>query len=488
MESTPVSLVVVDDDEEILKWIQMTLVTRGFKVRTFNQARRALEEIKLGSQTYDLVLSDIQIPDMSGLEFLSEIRAVRPQLGVLMMTAYGSVNVVIEALRLGASDFIQKPFTKADLILAVERLVRLKERGAVPAPATPTPGEARSPIIAKSQDMQKVMDLARRVAFASANVLITGESGTGKEVIAKVIHQLSPRGNKPLVAINCAAIPEGLLESELFGHAKGSFTGAVQNRRGLFREANGGTLFLDEIGDLSLPLQAKILRVLQEKKVRPVGSNEEHFVDVRIVSATHKNLEESIRKGDFRGDLFYRLNVIPIHLTPLRKRSDDILPLAQHFLGRMMRKYEMPNKRLSPEATQALLCHDWPGNVRELENVIERAVILSGDIIEREHLFVSLQPTRFEKKAEAHLFDRLEPMPLKNLELLYIQYVLRKTGGRKDRAAALLQIDRKTLFRKLSEHQKEVENSRLTTSSEDSDQILEENSNEGPPPLVEPES
>lgn len=457
MSFTPSRIVIVDDDQDILKLMETILIPRGFNVVTFTEAKLALESLKNDNQKVDLIISDIQIPDMGGLQFLGAVKEFLPEVPVLMMTAYGTINMVIEALRLGASDFIQKPFVKSDLIMAAEKAVKSLELSNQQNSTAKLQHEIhKSQIISKSADMQKVMELAQRVAFASANVLITGESGTGKEVIAKIIHNLSPRGNKPLVAINCAAIPEGLLESELFGHAKGSFTGAVQNRRGLFREANGGTLFLDEIGDLSLPLQAKILRVLQEKKVRPVGSNEEHFVDVRIVSATHKNLEQSIRKGDFRGDLFYRLNVIPIHLSPLRDRPDDILPLAQHFLGRMIKKYDMGEKKLTADAMDAMVAHEWPGNVRELENVIERAVILSGDTITSDCLFISPQPQAQTPKSSANLFDMLEPMSLKSLELMYIQYILTKTGGRKDKAAAILQIDRKTLFRKLSDQQKEA--------------------------------
>ncbi len=454
MSFTPSRIVIVDDDLDILKLIETILVPRGFNFVSFSEAKLALEFIKNDQQKVDLIISDIQIPDMGGLQFLSAAKDFLPDIPILMMTAYGTMDTVIEALRLGASDFIQKPFMKNELIVAVEKAV--KSQGSVNQQASHAKLQhemQKSQIISKSFDMQKVMELAQRVAFASANVLITGESGTGKEVIAKIIHNLSPRGNKPLVAINCAAIPEGLLESELFGHAKGSFTGAVQNRRGLFREASGGTLFLDEIGDLSLPLQAKILRVLQEKKVRPVGSNEEHFVDVRIVSATHKNLEQSIKKGDFRGDLFYRLNVIPIHLSPLRNRPDDILPMAQHFLKRMVKKYEMGEKKLTADALDAMVSHEWPGNVRELENVIERAVILSGDSITRDCLFISQQPHSQALKNTSNIFDMLEPMSLKSLELMYIQHILTKTGGRKDKAAAILQIDRKTLFRKLSESQ-----------------------------------
>ena len=457
MSFTPSRIVIVDDDIDILKLMETILAPRGFNVVTFSEAKQALETLKNDNTKTDLIISDIQIPDMGGLQFLAAVKDFLPEVPVLMMTAYGTINMVIEALRLGASDFIQKPFMKNDLVGAVEKALKSQDVSPQNTAAKLQHEIHKSQIISKSSDMQKVMELAQRVAFASANVLITGESGTGKEVIAKIIHNLSPRGSKPLVAINCAAIPEGLLESELFGHAKGSFTGAVQNRRGLFREANGGTLFLDEIGDLSLPLQAKILRVLQEKKVRPVGSNEEHFVDVRIVSATHKNLEQSIKKGDFRGDLFYRLNVIPIHLSPLRLRPDDIAPLAQHFLSRMVKKYEMGEKKLAPDAMEALVAHEWPGNVRELENVIERAVILSGDLITRDNLFITHQQQAPMPKNSANIFDMLEPMPLKNLELMYIQYILSKTGGRKDKAAAILQIDRKTLFRKLSDQQKETE-------------------------------
>ncbi len=451
-------VLIVDDDLDILKNMQVTLARRGYEVQTFLHAEKALEYLKSQEKRIDLIISDIQMPEMNGLQFLTSVKELMPSTPILMMTAFGTMNRVIEALRGGADDFIQKPFTPTDLMTLVGRALSTEYVKDAQQPSSRLQQQIQqAQIVSQSADMKKVMELTEKVALTSANVLITGESGTGKEVIAQIIHNLSPRGNKPLVAINCAAIPEGLLESELFGHAKGSFTGAVQNRRGLFREANGGTLFLDEIGDLSLPLQAKILRVLQEKKVRPVGANDLYSVDVRIVAATHKNLEQSIRAGDFRSDLYYRLNVIPIHLSPLRERTEDIIPLAQLFLNRMLKKYNITNKRISQGALQALLSYSWPGNVRELENAMERAVVLSGHEITRDNLFLSYHDDKPINRKSAALFDLLEPMSLRDLELLYIQYILTKTGGRKDKAASILQIDRKTLFRKLSSYQKEIE-------------------------------
>ena len=400
---------------------------------------------------FDVVLSDIRLPEMDGLVFVTELRKLEIEIPIILMTAFGSMDVAVKAIRIGAFDFLKKPFDINELFVSVERAIshyRLVTENRYLSAEVNHKWQLDQ-VIGKSKKMLEVFDLIKRVAPTNAAVLINGESGTGKEVAVKVIHQNSLQADKPFVAVNCAAIPEELLESELFGHAKGSFTGAHQKRLGLFEEADGGTIFLDEIGDMSLGLQAKLLRVLQDKQIKPVGENTYKQVNVRVIAATHRDLRLAIKQGKFREDLFFRLNVISITLPPLREREDDIILLAQHFLRKFSSLHHTGAKNFTKDALGYLMRRHWPGNVRELENTIERAVVLSTgpeigekDIKEEEKTAVS----DFEKSGTGSY------LTLKELEKKYINLILNKTEWKKDKAARILDIDRTTLYRKLNDY------------------------------------
>jgi DNA-binding NtrC family response regulator len=443
-------VVVIDDEPEMRSMLQDQLSIEGYLVRSFSDGGEALRflvgEDPLAEQV-ELVVTDLRMPEVDGLSFLRNFKPKRPDVPVIIMTAYASVESAVEGLRKGAFDYITKPFKLAELSHSVERAVlfgRLQRQNKVLTKEVKKTW-ALNDIIGKSVAMRQVFDLVERVAPSTSSVLVTGESGTGKEVIAKAIHQRSPRADKHFVAINVTAIPDTLLESELFGHAKGSFTGANADKKGLFEEADGGTIFLDEIGDMDLSMQAKILRVLQERTVRPVGSNVTKSVDVRVIAATHKDLKKAIAAGTFREDLFYRLAVIPISLPPLRHRVEDIPLLAQHF----MHKYSLLNggrvTGFSHEALQKLMALPWQGNVRELENLIERVVVLSKHaVIQPEDI-----PTGEEKNFETFFGQNTSDFPsLEELEKRYISLVLEKTGAKKEKAAHILGINRRTLYRK----------------------------------------
>jgi two-component system response regulator HydG len=452
-------IVVVDDEQEIRSLLEDFLTNQGFAVHVFTKASDALRELspggKLASEReegdVDVVISDIRMPEIDGLEFTARLQTLRPEVPIVLMTAFGSIETAIEAMRRGAFHYVVKPFKLAEMAVNLDRALEhrklQRDNTALRQEVKRTWGKGG--IIGKSQGMKAVFDLIARVSQATANILITGESGTGKEIVARAIHDSGPRAKKPFVAINCTAIPETLLESELFGHAKGSFTGAIQRKRGLFEEAEGGTLFLDEIGDMNVQLQTKLLRVIQEKKVRALGDNVTRDVDVRIIAATHKDLKAAIKDGRFREDLFYRLSVIPIVIPPLRHRVEDIPLLADHFL----RKYSAANnskvKGFTQRATKKLMGMRWEGNVRELENVVERAVVLAqtpliddADIPAPE----TASPEQFFGTATGD-FPTIE-----QLERRYIEVVLQKTGGRKDQAAQILGINRRTLYRKEREY------------------------------------
>lgn len=452
-------IVIVDDDLEMRSLIKDFLVTYKYEVTCFGLATEALEALapegRLGSETdggqIDLILSDIRMPEMDGLEFTTRVRQLRPEIPVILVTAFGSIETAIEAIRRGAFHYIVKPFKLVEMAVNVERALehRRLQRDNVTLRNQVKRDWTLGNIIGKSPSMKAVFDLVTRVSRATSNVLIMGESGTGKEMIAKAIHESGPRAGKPFVAINCTAIPENLLESELFGHARGSFTGAIQRKRGLIEEADGGTLFLDEIGDMNVVLQSKLLRVLQDRKVRAVGDNISKMVDVRIISATHKNLRAAIRDGCFREDLYYRLSVIPISIPPLRQRQSDIPILAEHFL----RKYSATNnlhvRGFTKEALAKLVSLRWEGNVRELENVIERAVVLCrGDWIDCSDI-----PSPDLENVGTFFTNATTDFPtISQLEERYIRLVLEKTGGRKDNAAQILGINRRTLYRKEREY------------------------------------
>jgi DNA-binding NtrC family response regulator len=444
----PRRILVVDDDDAMREMVVSLLQDQGFEARGLPSADRAVEILR--SEEVDAVVSDIRMPGCSGLELVGELHALRPETPVILMTAFGSIDSAVEAMRAGAFDYITKPFKRDELLLAVERAFEnralLEENRRLRRAVDRT--AAFGDLIGVSDAMREIFALIRKVADNRSSVLITGESGTGKEVVARTLHFSGSRKNKPFIPINCTAIPEGLLESELFGHVRGAFTGAHASKRGLFEEAHGGTLFLDEIGDMGLGLQSKLLRVLQDREIRPVGGNHTVKVDVRIVTATNKELAAEMEAGRFRRDLFYRLNVIPIHIPPLRERPDDIGPLADFLLDKHG-GHDGP-KRLSAAARSRLLRCEWQGNARELENVIERALALcEGSLIEADDLPLP-ESDRCGDVSEASLLRAAseERMTLQELGDRYIEEILRQTGGNKMRAAEILGINRRTLYRR----------------------------------------
>jgi DNA-binding NtrC family response regulator len=403
----------------------------------------------------DVLLSDIRMPGVSGIEVLAAARKQDPELPVILMTAQAELRTAIDAVNQGAFQYIQKPFETAALVAVCRRALehrRLKvENRSLRQEIRRRDRSQSGRPIGRSRLFGEVLKLAETVAPTESTVLIQGDSGTGKEVIARYIHGLSQRSEGPFVSINCGALPESLLESELFGHVKGSFTGAVRDNEGLFAAARAGTFFLDEVGETTPGIQVKLLRVLQEREVIPVGGTEPVPVDVRLIAATNRDLEEDIRAGRFRSDLFYRLNVIAINLPPLRTRRDDIALLAEAFLHKVAAERKEELKALAPEALDAILAYDWPGNVRELENALERAVTLTPG---REMGAASLPQRVTERRAEPLVAERIHPNPtLDVIERAYIQWVLQAEAGNKTRAAEVLGIDPSTLYRKLSRYE-----------------------------------
>jgi DNA-binding NtrC family response regulator len=450
-------LLVVDDDAAMRDFLSESLMDEGYRVDVAAGGRPGVDRVRAGG--IDLVISDVKMPDMDGLDMLAEIRAPGAQHNdganpphVVIITAFGSIETAKRALKLGAHDYITKPFEIDDLLVAVEKA--LDERTLRREVARLRKEVARpyrfENIIGKSNPMQDVFALIRRLSGSSANVLITGESGTGKELVARALHFNSPRAKKAFVPVNCAAIPDTLLESELFGYKRGAFTDARQDRPGMFVEADGGTIFLDEIGDLTPQLQAKLLRVLQERELRPLGAARSEKVDVRVLSATNRDLAQRMREGVFREDLFYRLNVIEVVLPPLRDRAEDVLPLSDHFLAEAAQRTGKRISAFTQGALKILLAYPWPGNVRELENVVERAVALTeGDQIGPDDL-----PSQVRERRSADVLAGAlaRGLTLAELEREYINRVLQAEGGNKTRAAQRLGLDRKTLYRKLEEY------------------------------------
>ena len=403
----------------------------------------------------DVLLSDIRMPGVSGIDVLAAARKRDPELPVILMTAQAELRTAIDAVNQGAFQYVQKPFETAALVSVCRRALehrRLKvENRSLRQEIRRRDRTQSARPIGRSRLFGEVLKLAETVAPTESTVLIQGDSGTGKEVIARYIHGLSPRGEGPFVSINCGALPESLLESELFGHVKGSFTGAVRDSAGLFAAARGGTFFLDEVGETTPAIQVKLLRVLQEREVIPVGGTEPVPVDVRLIAATNRDLEEEIRAGRFRSDLYYRLNVIAIHLPPLRTRRDDIALLGEAFLHRVASERQEEPKTLAPDTLDAILAYDWPGNVRELENALERAVTLTPG---REIGATALPQRVTERRAEPLVAERAHPNPaLDVIERAYIQWVLQAEAGNKTRAAEVLGIDPSTLYRKLSRYE-----------------------------------
>lgn len=444
------AILVVDDDADMREMILDMLKDRGYKVTIAGSGLDALR--LLGEEDYAVVLTDLRMKGMQGMELLTEIKRNYPAINVILMTAFGSVETAVEAMKHGASDYLTKPVKKDELVRVIERVVR---EAALRREVDRLRKEVHKEysfhqILGKSKPMQAVFDLIKRVADSPTNVLITGESGTGKELVAKAIHFNSDRKDAPFIPVNCAAIPEQLLESELFGHMRGSFTDAKMDKRGLFEEAQKGTLFLDEISELPLMLQAKLLRAIQEKEIRRVGANKPVPVDVRIIAATNLNLGEEVKAKRFRDDLYYRLDVIEIKLPPLRDRREDIPLLVESFLRKCGETRGKVVKGVSESALAMLLDYSWPGNVRELENVIERAVTLSrGEKIAPDDLPPNVQGARGDRRVLDEAAEKT--LPLHELEKEYIKKILEKMGGNKYQAAQTLGIDRKTLYRKLGE-------------------------------------
>ena len=435
-------ILLVDDDVNLSKVLAHQLKKRNFEVLVANRGKEGLQLFR--EHEVDVVLTDIQMPDFSGLDLLQEIRKTDANVVVIMITAYGSVEGALQACRLGANDYITKPFGQEQLTFVIEKNLRLRrlQQENVQLKRQLTERFQFTNLVAQSSAMKEVLRVAMQVAASDATVLIHGESGTGKEVLAKAIHFNSPRKDKPFVVVNCPSIPENLLESELFGHVRGAFTGAVRDRKGKFELADGGTLFLDEIGDLRLELQAKLLRVLQEHEIERVGGTRTIPVDVRIIAATNQNLQELIQQGRFREDLYYRLSVVPITIPPLRERPEEIPYLVDLFL----RRYA-PGRRFAvePAAIRLLQAYSWPGNVRELENVVERAVVLSTE----DRLTVASLPPHiaaFTEQAAASQGMGSEPLSLEEVERRSILQALERARGNKSQAARELKIPRHVLL------------------------------------------
>ncbi len=444
-------ILVVDDEESMCNFMEIMLKKEGYKVDTALSGEDAVERI--AANTPDLVISDIMMPEMSGIELLTEVKKRRSDLHFVVMTAFASVDSAVDALKRGADDYITKPF-KVDEIKHVIR--NILENAEIRRENKMLKGKLseRSSLdnfIGNSECVVKLKELVRQIAASDSAVLILGESGTGKDLIARAVHTHSSRSEQPFVAINCGAIPELLLESELFGHKKGSFTGAIKDKEGMFQVADGGILFLDEIGNLTPALQVKLLRVLESNEFTPVGSTSPVKVDVRLVAATNANLEEDVRANRFRADLFYRLNVLPINLPALAERREDIPILADHFLQHMAARHDGATKTLSPEALKLISEAEWPGNVRELENTLTRAYLLSkSDIIEPGDFPAKLQKVA---GAQPEMGDSGGENPtLESIEKAYIYWILNQTNWQKTKAAKLLGIDASTLYRKIDRY------------------------------------
>jgi DNA-binding NtrC family response regulator len=443
-------IIICDDEKEILRYLKKILHSHGYTVDPFTEGQTLLDRLESDAAYMpDLLVQDINMQGINGIEILRKVRTLRPELPVVIMTAFGSIDSAVESIKLGAYDYITKPFPIEKLLgvldKALERESLLKENRRLTEEliSSTAPGE----IIFTSSAYRKVYDMTLRVAASEANILIQGESGTGKELIARAIHFNSARREKRYLTINCAALTDTLLESQLFGHVRGAFTGATASQKGLLEAATGGTLFLDEVGDMSLALQAKLLRVIQEREFTPVGATEIRSCDIRIVAATNKELEKEVICGHFREDLFYRLNVITLTPPPLRERKEDLVPLTRHFMNRFSARMKKHVDSISDDALRLLKEYHWPGNIRELENIIERAVILAGTNM----ITVDLLPIRTNTSLRAPFFDGGNDS-LESVEKDHILRVLKKNSYHKSRTAGILGVTRKTLDRKIADY------------------------------------
>jgi len=443
-------ILIVEDEPAMCDLLTSFFSEKAYNVDTVQDGEHAVA--RLEEHDYALVITDIKLPGMSGLELLARIRVYWPEVAVIIMTAFSSISSAVEAMKLGAEDYIGKPFQLDELGITVEKAL---ERRSLRREVRELRAEVRgrynfSSIVGRSKPMQQLFEVIKRIAARrDASALIIGSTGTGKELVARAIHYNSDRKDAPFVPINCSAIPDTLLESELFGHQKGAFTGAHENRRGLMEEAQGGTVFLDEINTLSPSLQVKLLRVLQERVVRRLGGRENIPIDIRLVSASNQDLEEAVKTGGFRQDLFYRLNVVPVRLPDLKDRREDIPLLVHHFLQKFAQQHGEPARRFANEAMRVLMTHTWPGNVRELENAVEHALTMGrGEILLPEDLPVSVTAPERDIVQEA----TLDNVPLAEVERRYILRILEKMGGHQIKTATILGIDRRTLYRRLRQY------------------------------------
>ncbi len=442
-------IIVIDDEESMCKFMQIMLKKEGYEVTSTQSSKDALEKIK--NSNFDLVIADLMMPELNGLELLSKVKSIDRDLSFIVMTAYASVDTAIEALKKGAFDYIAKPFKVDELKITIKKSLEQKRitRENLDLKKQLKKEFSFDNFIGNSPEILEMKRLAEKVAQTDSTVLIQGESGTGKELVAKAIHYYSRRSDKPFVTISCAALPESLLESELFGHIRGSFTGAIKDKEGLFKTADGGTFFLDEIGVISRAIQVKLLRVLEEKEITPVGSTKPIQVDVRLIAATNADLEQEVKIGNFRADLYYRLNVFPIHILPLRKRKDDSKLLAFYFIKKYCKKFRQKEKKITDEALKKLIDYSWPGNARELENTIERAVLLAKD----ELIGISDLPEKIlDQKMVKITEDKPHTPDLETIERAYIFWVLNQTSWQKAKAAQILGIDSSTLYRKIEKY------------------------------------
>ncbi|MBX7136349.1 MAG: sigma-54 dependent transcriptional regulator [Oligoflexia bacterium] len=452
------SVLVIDDDQAVRSSLCLNLEQAHYAPRGVESGVRALELLK--TEKFDIVLCDLRMPEVDGIEFIRRCKEVNPHTAIVLMSGFGSHELALDAMKAGAYDYISKPFAVEELIFTlrkIEEREKLKEENEELKSAL-TQKYNFSNIIAQSQSMRDIFETVKRLANFNTTVLITGESGTGKELLARAIHHNSPRRGRPFIAINCGAIPENLMESELFGHKKGAFTDASRDKRGLFEEASGGTIFLDEIGEMPPHLQVKLLRALQEQQIRRVGDEELVTIDVRVIAATLRDLEEDVKMGRFRDDLYYRLNVVSMHIPPLRERPEDLPVLIQHFLKKHNKRLGLNVKGVDPEALRCMLAYYWKGNVRELENCVERALVLTdSEMIDLESLPAQLR----KPAAPVAAVSQLDSIPddnlsikqrTKALEVDLIQKALKKTAGNRTHAARVLEISHRALLYKLKEY------------------------------------
>ena len=462
------NLLVVDDDQNLIELIALKLKAEGYEVTTAGTGQEAVQAAK--AAIFDLCIVDLRLSDQDGISVMRELHSINPGMRVIILTGYGTVESAVQAMQEGAYSYLSKPFNTQELLLQISRALENRRLNSEIQRLKGLLEQAYDfpNIVAKSAKMRSVLDIVSRIADTESTIYLQGESGTGKELIAKAIYLASSRRDKPFVAVNCAALPEPLLESELFGHEKGSFTGADRSTRGLLSQANNGTFFLDEIGDMPLSIQAKLLRALQDKQFYPVGSEKPLAVNVRIIVATNKNLEEEVAKGNFRLDLFYRLHVIPIHLPPLRERKEDIPLLADRFLKQISQQMKKKIKGITPEAMRKLMLYDWPGNVRELENTLEYAVAMTRhDMLTEDSILHTKGTAANSRQEDLATFGNGSKGPVKSyksakyeFEKGYLVHLLKLCGGKASEAAKLAGKSRTDFYELLRKHEIRIDDFR----------------------------